>query len=115
MAKTKPGEKALVHLLVRNDASGPIKSQIMGGPDSGKPIGFHVACTPTSKIPEFATGEVGSVNCPLCKATPEFEALSIAEENGNGSEADLAAARAMTAAVDTAEGAVDTAEGCEAC
>lgn len=92
---TDPAAIAIVHLLVRDDANGPIKSMGLGGENHGKPQNFYIACNPNqAKLTKFASGEAASTNCPLCLKTVDWQRVKL-EQEGDGNDADLAAAKAM--------------------
>lgn len=90
----KAGEKAIVHLLVRDDKTGPIRSMGLAGHYHGREMGFYVACTPSAPLPDFASGESASVNCPLCLATADWSRIND-EQEGSGNPADVAARKAI--------------------
>lgn len=76
MIDSKAPRKVFVHLQVANP-NGAVKSDLMN---------YHVACDPTSSIPESWSPVIVAVTCPLCMETTEYAEIS--GEQSHASSAD---------------------------
>ncbi|CAB4191729.1 hypothetical protein UFOVP1229_110 [uncultured Caudovirales phage] len=92
--------KVFVHLQVA-DPNGAVKSDLMN---------YHVACDPTSSIPESWTPVISAVTCPLCMETAEYAEISADQSHASTADrkahehaAKIAKADAVTSPPNTNE------------